>query len=108
MFDGVDKYFPALACPTSPEKPGKPNRNLPMVNLILKNLKYDIKYGSIVKTLEGEGILRNKISAQKMAKMDIPPEDEFRLRMATFGSRSIFFNFFSIALNGTFGGSKTT
>ena len=43
MFDGVDKYFPALACPTSPEKPGKPDRNLPMINLILKILKYDIK-----------------------------------------------------------------
>ena len=69
MFDGVDKYFPALACPTSPEKPGKPDRNLPMINLILKILKYDIKSWKHCQNRgRREDFEKTCFSAQKMAK----------------------------------------
>ena len=80
MFDGVDKYFPALACPTSPEKPGKPNKNLPMVNLILKILKYDIKSWKHCQNLGRKEDFEKKIFVcQKMPKMAKNGKKKFRI-----------------------------
>ena len=79
---------------TSPEKGGKRNRNLPKINLILKILKYNIKSWKHCQNLGRKEDFEKKIvfffcpkNGQNGPK--IPPEDEFRLRMASFFLRSL-------------------